>query len=95
MSCACTCIVIILLLVEFCKSSFKIQSLSVTTENELTFKAPKTVNNFANSVDPDEVAHHEPSYMDLHCLPCSYLSFQIQSLSVTTENELTLRHQKL
>ena len=23
---------------------------------------------FANSVDPDEVAHHEPLHLDLHCL---------------------------
>ena len=27
---------------------------------------------FANSVDPDETAHNEPSHLDLHCLPfCS------------------------
>ena len=26
---------------------------------------------FANSVDPDEVAHSEPPHMDLHCLPYS------------------------
>ena len=26
---------------------------------------------FANSVDPDEVAHNEPPYLDLHCLPSS------------------------
>ena len=26
---------------------------------------------FANSVDPDEVAHHEPPHLDLHCLPLS------------------------
>ena len=24
---------------------------------------------FANSVDPDEVAHNEPPHLDLHCLP--------------------------
>ena len=24
---------------------------------------------FANSVDPDETAHNEPSHQDLHCLP--------------------------
>ena len=23
---------------------------------------------FANSADPDEVAHNEPSHLDLHCL---------------------------
>ena len=26
---------------------------------------------FANSVDPDEVAHYEPPHLDLHCLPSS------------------------
>ena len=24
---------------------------------------------FANSVDPDEVAYYEPPHLDLHCLP--------------------------
>ena len=24
---------------------------------------------YANSVDPDEMAHNEPSHQDLHCLP--------------------------
>ena len=24
---------------------------------------------FANSIDPDEVAHYEPPHLDLHCLP--------------------------
>ena len=24
---------------------------------------------FANSIDLDEVAHHEPPHLDLHCLP--------------------------
>ena len=27
------------------------------------------IDKFANSVDPDEVAHHEPPHLDLHCLP--------------------------
>ena len=27
---------------------------------------------FANSADPDETAHNEPSHQDLQCLPCSY-----------------------
>ena len=26
---------------------------------------------FANSVDPDEVAHHEPPHLGLHCLSSS------------------------
>ena len=30
-----------------------------------------TVAEFANNLDPDEVAHNEPPHMDLHCLPSS------------------------
>ena len=30
---------------------------------------------FANSVDPDEMAHHEPFYQDLHCLPLCFWIF--------------------
>ena len=29
---------------------------------------------FANSVDLDEVAHHEPPHLDLHCLPSTFLN---------------------
>ena len=40
---------------------------------------------FANSVDPDETAHHEPSHQDLHCLPfCSGFT-TIQSTSVAMD----------
>ena len=35
----------------------------------LTGKLKRVV--FANSVDPDEVAHNEPPHLDLHCLPSS------------------------
>ena len=38
----------------------------------LTLKMPKMkipVAEFANSIDPDGVAHNEPSHMDLYCLP--------------------------
>ena len=31
---------------------------------------------FANSVDPDEVAHNEPPHLGLHCLPSSLSNFQ-------------------
>ena len=27
---------------------------------------------FANSVDPDEVAHDEPPHLDLHCSPSDH-----------------------
>ena len=27
-----------------------------------------TCNRMANIVDPDEMAHYEPSHLDLHCL---------------------------
>ena len=35
-------------------------------------KAPNTtITDFANTVDPDETAHNEPSHLDLQCLPSS------------------------
>ena len=35
----------------------------------LTLKVPDTkLAEFADSVDLDEVAHHEPPHIDLHCL---------------------------
>ena len=38
----------------------------------LTLKAPiTTIADFANTVDPDETAHNEPSHLDLQCLPSS------------------------
>ena len=38
----------------------------------LTHKAPNTtIAEFANTVDPDETAHDEPSHLDLQSLPSS------------------------
>ena len=38
----------------------------------LALKAPiTTIADFANTVDPDETAHNEPSHLDLKCLPSS------------------------
>ena len=38
----------------------------------LTLLVPEMkVAEFANSVDLDEVAHNEPPYLDLYCLPSS------------------------
>ena len=38
----------------------------------ITPKLPETkIAEFANSVDLDEVAHHEPPHLDVHCLPSS------------------------
>ena len=37
----------------------------------LPYKAPRIkilIAEYANSVNPDEVAHMEPSHLDLHCL---------------------------
>ena len=42
----------------------------------LTRKAPNTtIAVFANTVDPDEMAHNEPSHLDLQCLPSSLWFF--------------------
>ena len=36
----------------------------------LTHKAQNTTKaEFANTADPDETAHNEPSHLDLRCLP--------------------------
>ena len=38
----------------------------------LTRKAPNTtIAEFANTLDPDEMAHYEPSHIGLQCLPSS------------------------
>ena len=47
-------------------------SLTSTSFPILIDIASKTkIIEFENSVDPDEVAHHEPPHLDLHCLPSS------------------------
>ena len=43
----------------------------------------------ANNVDPDEMAHYEPSHLDLHCLQqYPYWSLGMKGLELI---ELTLR----
>ena len=38
----------------------------------LTHNTPnRTIAEFTNTVDPDEMAHNEPSHLDLQCLPSS------------------------
>ena len=38
----------------------------------LTLKGSNTtIAKFANTADPDETAHNEPSHLDLQCLPFS------------------------
>ena len=45
----------------------------------LTLKAPNTkIAEFANTADPDETAHNEPSQLDLQCLPI----FQHKTVSI-------------
>ena len=40
--------------------------------NSFTLNAPNTtIAKFANTVDPEERAHNEPSHLDLQCLPSS------------------------
>ena len=44
----------------------------------LTLSALQTnTSTFANSVDPDEMAHYEPSHQDLHCLPFCFILWLI------------------
>ena len=44
---------------EFVQGVVKVNSFIITDQNK----------SFANSVDPDETAHDEPSHQDLLCLP--------------------------
>ena len=47
----------------------KVLQMTIST---LTCKAPNTtIAEFANTVDPDEKAHNEPSHLDLQYLPAS------------------------
>ena len=40
--------------------------------SDLTLKAPSTtIAEFANTVDPDEMAHNKPSHLALQCLHSS------------------------
>ena len=42
---------------------------------EERMRIPETkITEFANSIDPDEVAHHDPPHLDLCCLPSSLFS---------------------
>ena len=44
----------------------------------LTLNAPNTTKaDFANTVDPEETAHNEPSHLDPQCLPLSILIYKI------------------
>ena len=43
---------------------------SIFFQDFLTLKAPNTtIAEFANTADPDETTHYEPSHLDLQCLP--------------------------
>ena len=49
--------------------------LIISGDKEILVLIPKMqktkMDELANSVDPDEVAHNEPPHLDLHCLPSS------------------------
>ena len=52
---------------------------TATELSYLTLKAPDTtIAIFANTADPDETAHNEPSHLDLQCLPSKVLFFNIK-----------------
>ena len=50
----------------------------------------KKIAEFANNEDPDEVAQHEPSYLNIHCLPSSHWSLISQYEIAWTKNFLFL-----
>ena len=54
------------------------ETSKVFYQNTLTLKARNTtIAEFANTADPDETAHNEPSHLDLQCLPSSLLIFNM------------------
>ena len=54
----------------FIRYSSKFSFCNILVISDYTLSALQTkTDNFANSVDPDETAHNEPSHQDLHCLP--------------------------
>ena len=51
---------------------FLFRQIPKILSKDLTLQLPVTkIAEFANSVDLDEVALHEPPHLDLHCLPSS------------------------
>ena len=52
--------------------------LSADDTGRQRVKVPNTrLAELANTVDPDETAHYEPSHLDLQCLPSSLCTFNI------------------
>ena len=57
--------------VKFRKSSQFVQT-ALEEQILLTLLLPETkIAEFVNSINLNEVAHNEPSHLDLHCLPSS------------------------
>ena len=51
-----------------------------------TLSAREKTAEFANSIDPDEVAHNEPPHLDLHCLNCQLYSLDKNILKICRGN---------
>ena len=61
------------------KTDRKRNSFPVGGSYTLTLKAQNTTTaEFANTADPDETAHNEPSHLDLQCLPSKVSLFNIK-----------------
>ena len=62
------------------KNNEEIFNTGVCSCRELILSAPKMkIVEFANSVDPDEVAHNEPPDLGLHCLPSLVFDISIRN----------------
>ena len=63
-------------------------ALNIRTLEPLTKVTLSTMYNstdtYANSIDPDEMAHNEPSHQDLHCLPFCF-DFSLTSIFATMD----------
>ena len=55
------------------KPIFSQRGFIIITHVLTIFSPAVQTRHLANSVDPDETAHNEPSYQDLHCLPFCFV----------------------
>ena len=68
--------------VQICKSARACEDHLVRFVRIFT-SVPKTkIAEFANSVDLNEVAHHEPPHLDLHCLHSSLKNLNVIQLGL-------------
>ena len=63
-----------------------VQSLRSSSENSTVYSLNSftATGDFANSVDPEETVHNEPSHQDLRCLTFSLSAYQINFFPINS-----------